>query len=143
VSVGQVKAAFGREGIVLHVFLDSRTLDRKTIAQLTRLQAGDVGAVRAAKVAERGQLDRIRNRGGAHPVIWLTGSGGHARVTVLVFLLDVADAQLGLAEAKWFGPAGVTLPVAGVRNVVVVRDADATASMASRVRRAVARLSQV
>jgi len=52
---------------------------------------------------------------------------------------NVADAQSALFNANQFIPAGVTLPITRVSNVVVVYD-DTHAAWASSVQRAVARL---
>jgi hypothetical protein len=139
-SARQVKAAFGREGIVLRVAVDSRTLDQKRIAQLTRLRVGDVGVIRAAKLANRAALERLLKRSVAHPVIWLAGAGNAATTIDVLVCGRVADAQSTLFSANRFSPAGVTFPITRVANVVVVVYDDTHAAWASSVKRAVARL---
>jgi hypothetical protein len=132
-----VKAAFGREGIVLHVAVDSRTLDQKRIAQLTRLRVGDVGVIRAAKLASRISLGQMRARAATHPVVWMTSSAGLGAtgantVDVMVWGRS-SDAEAQMAKATGALRSNRTPGLALVRNAFIGYDADADPVTAARV----------
>jgi hypothetical protein len=136
-SVRQVKAAFGREGVVLRVAVDSRTLDQKRIAQLTRLRVGDVGVIRAASLALRSWLGQMRARAAAHPVVWLRSSAGldaagANTVDVMVWGRS-SDAEAQMAKATGALRSNPAPGLAVVRNAFIGSDADADPATAARI----------
>jgi hypothetical protein len=136
-SARQVKAAFGREGIVLHVAVDSRTLDQKRITQLTQLRVGDVGVIRAAKLASRISLGQMRARAATHPVVWLTSAAGQNAagantVDVMVWGRS-SDAGAEMAKVRGALRSNRTPGLALVRNAFIAYPTDADPVTVARV----------
>jgi hypothetical protein len=136
-SARQVKAAFGHEGIVLHVAVDSRTLDQKRIAQLTRLRGGDVGVIRAARLASRISLGQVRARAATHPVVWLTSSAGldaaGANTVDVIVWGRLSDAEALMAKARGALQSNRTPGLALVRNAFIAYPTDAARVTVARV----------
>jgi hypothetical protein len=133
-SARQVRAAFGREGIVLHVAVDSRTLDQKKILQLTRLRVGDVGVTRAAKLASRISLGQMRARAATHPVVWLTSTGGldAAGVAVLVWGRS-SDAEGEMGKVRGALRSNRTPGLVLVRNAFIAYPTDIDPGTVARI----------
>jgi hypothetical protein len=139
----QVRSAFRAEGLVLHVVLDSRTLDEQQIARETRVTSSDVGATRAAKQELRVGLEAIRTRALAHPMIWLATTSRLSNMgtgAVAVVWGRTSNAQSQIAKAKPVF-SRTTAGLVRVRNVVVVYPADLDAMTVARVKAAVKRLN--
>src|SRR5471032_513894 len=97
VTAEHARSVFRANGLVLHVVVDTRTLNKRQIDRLTRTTSSDLGVTRAAKRAQRLSLERVRARGVTHPLTWLTTRSD--TVAVMVFG-RTSDAKSELAQVE-------------------------------------------
>jgi hypothetical protein len=116
--------AFRTHGFALRVVVDSRKLSQAQVYRLTKIAPGDIGAVRAAKLALRASLEKIRARAAGHPVEWLTSSSQPVEINDGVDVLvwgNESDATTNESTAqRGLGGAGSRFAPVRVRNVVVM-----------------------
>ena len=141
VTSDQVRQAFGAEHVALHVVVDSRTLDQQKIDRMTRVAATDVGAIRAAKLADRKWLEVMRARAASDPLIWLTTGSNTVDVMVWSRTSD-ATVQFTSAIRGWHRLGGTTGDpgFARVRNVFVVYGSQLDRVTLGRMRTAINKL---